>query len=186
MNAVYIQQTLWRVTVMRVVWHVTSTLKRTITKSTLIWVAVLCALRRRFTPGARATSTVPTLLELQDVPIPWNTHPGAIKDTIFIQMVLSMDSSSTSIHRLLSSWWWCCILGGFLTSISACPGWKQIFLDVFQEHWSWFATVLPTSPPIFQDLFTEALERCLVHPGFTLWNCKFRKTLLGALLMLST
>ena len=66
MNAVYIQQTLWRVTVTRDVWHVTSTLKRTITKSTLkrtitkstlIWVAVLCALRRRFTPGARATST---------------------------------------------------------------------------------------------------------------------------------
>jgi len=46
---------------------------------------------------------VPTPLELQDVPIPWNTHPGAIKDTIFIQMVLSMDSSSTSIHHLLSS-----------------------------------------------------------------------------------
>ena len=44
-------------TVMHDVWHVTSTLKRTITKSTLIWVAVLCALRRRFTPGARATST---------------------------------------------------------------------------------------------------------------------------------
>ena len=42
-------------------WHVTSTLKRTITKSTLIWVAVLCALRRRFTPGARATSTLHTL-----------------------------------------------------------------------------------------------------------------------------
>ena len=61
MNAVYIQQTLWCVTVMCDVWHVTSTLKRTITKSTLIWVAVLCALRRRFTPGARATSTAPTL-----------------------------------------------------------------------------------------------------------------------------
>jgi len=57
MNTVYIQQTLWCVTVMHDMWHVTSTLKRTITKSTLIWVAVLCALRRRFTPGACATST---------------------------------------------------------------------------------------------------------------------------------
>ena len=56
MNAVYILQTLWRETVTRDVWHVTSTLKRTITKSTLIWVTVLCALHRRFTPGAHATS----------------------------------------------------------------------------------------------------------------------------------
>jgi len=48
------------VTVTRDVSHVTSTLKRTITKSTLIWVAVLCALCRRFTPGARATSTEST------------------------------------------------------------------------------------------------------------------------------
>jgi len=45
--------------VTRDVSHVTSTLKRTITKSTLIWVAVLCTLCRRFTLGARATSTLP-------------------------------------------------------------------------------------------------------------------------------
>jgi len=38
-------------------WHVTSTLKRTIPKSTLIWVAVLCTLCQWFTPGACVTST---------------------------------------------------------------------------------------------------------------------------------
>jgi len=58
MNTVYILQTLWCVTVMCDVWHVTSTLKRTITKSILIWVAVFCALHQWFTPGARATSTL--------------------------------------------------------------------------------------------------------------------------------
>jgi len=47
MSAVYIQQIVWCVTVTCDMWHVTSTLKRTITKSTLIWVAVLCALRRQ-------------------------------------------------------------------------------------------------------------------------------------------
>ena len=45
-------------TVTRDVWYVTSTLKGTITKSTLIWLAVLCALHRRFMLGAHVTSTI--------------------------------------------------------------------------------------------------------------------------------
>ncbi|KIM65446.1 hypothetical protein SCLCIDRAFT_112816 [Scleroderma citrinum Foug A] len=57
-----------------------------------------------------------------------------------------------------------------MQTIDQCPGWKIIFLDVFCEYCSWIATVSATSPPLFQDLFMEALERRSVHQGFTLEN----------------
>ena len=54
-----------------------------------------------------------------------------------------------------------------------CPSWGQIFLDIFREHWFWLAMVSST-PPIFQDLLVEALQRQSVHPGFSLENGKFQ------------
>jgi len=66
---------MWLWHVMCDVWHVTSTLKRTITKSTLTWVAVLCALHRWFMPGARCDFNIPIfvpwLLVLSILPV----HP---------------------------------------------------------------------------------------------------------------
>ncbi|KIM55228.1 hypothetical protein SCLCIDRAFT_135027, partial [Scleroderma citrinum Foug A] len=52
-------------------------------------------------------------------------------------------------------------------------GWKLIFLDIFWEHWAWFASVSSTLPPIFLDLLQEALQRCSLHPGFTLEDMPF-------------
>ena len=61
MSAVYIQQRVWCVTRSHDLWHVLHTLKRTITKSTLLHViegiTYLCALCRCIAPGACVTST---------------------------------------------------------------------------------------------------------------------------------
>ncbi|KIM60338.1 hypothetical protein SCLCIDRAFT_26681, partial [Scleroderma citrinum Foug A] len=75
-----------------------------------------------------------TILELQDVIIPWNTDEAMVDEAASMQMVMNMGST-----------------------IDQCPGWKIIFLDVFREYCSWIATVSATSPPLFQDL-TELLS----------------------------
>ncbi|KIM54669.1 hypothetical protein SCLCIDRAFT_30897 [Scleroderma citrinum Foug A] len=95
-----------------------------------------------------------TILEPQDVIIPWNTDEAMVDEVASMQMVMNMGSAR-----------------GFMQTIDQCPGWKIIFLDVFCKYCSWIATVSATSLPLFQDLFMEALERCLVHQGFTLENC---------------
>ena len=112
-----------------------------------------------------------TILELQDVIIPWNTDEAMVDEVASMQMVMNMGSASTLIiiYMLLTLIF---TLGGFMQTINQCPGWKIIFLDVFREYCSWIATVSATSPPLFQDLFVEALERHSVHQGFTLENHK--------------
>lgn len=112
-----------------------------------------------------------TFLKLQDVIIPWNTDEAMVDEVASMQIVMNMGSVSTLIiiYMLLTLIF---TLGGFMQTINQCPRWKIIFLDVFCEYCSWIATVSATSLLLFQDLFVEALERCLVHQGFTFENRK--------------
>ena len=60
-----------------------------------------------------------------------------------------------------------------VATLAECPSWKQIFLDIFCEHWFWLVTVSMT-PPVFKDLPVEALQRHSVHLGFSFENGKFQ------------
>jgi len=83
-------------------WHVTSTLKRTITKSTLIWVAVLCALRWRFMLGACVTSTHLTQMCLLVVR---SENPSKLHHYITHSHVNDF-SKETKDHLVRSSHFW--------------------------------------------------------------------------------
>ena len=64
-------------------------------------------------------------------------------------------------------------LEDFVAALTECPCWRQIFLDIIREHWFWLAMV-SSIPLIFKDLLVEALQRRLVHLGFSLENGKFQ------------
>ena len=74
----------------------TSTLKRTITKSTLKWVAVLCALRRWFTPGAHATSTI-------SPPLVWLIDANPPSEFICFSLIFFLYNRSTATTTTMTS-----------------------------------------------------------------------------------
>ena len=110
----------------------------------------------------------------QDVPsIPLNVYQGPIEDAVYVSLVSGLRSSSMSVHR---SFLWLMLISfleDFVAALAGCPSWKQIFLDIFREHWFWLATV-STTPPVFKDLLVEALQRRSVHPGSSFENGKFQ------------
>jgi len=81
-------------------WHVTSTLKRTITKSTLTWVTVLCTLRQWFMPGVCATSTTRLYMVFQGV---YTVYVLQLCPTV--GLIQSLQSYCSSVAQL---WSWLC------------------------------------------------------------------------------